>query len=308
LNYFGRTGENMKNANNKVKLAAITIIAGTLLAAYACRKPQHTAAETPAEATASPTASQPGSDIVGAAAAKLLDQNLKFDHNRLEHKKQDCTLCHKRTDNSPMPTFPNHPACFACHASDFTAANLKVCVVCHSSQKPSKSDVNVFPATLGQFGIKGFSHKDHQDSAKMPTGTAVPKCSDCHSFDSKFLQAGFPAHPQCYSCHSHQAGEKLATCQTCHVDRAQAMNIRKGTGPAYSLYNFTHGGHFRQASVDQHCDKCHHLAATAASGNLPDIGQINTARGQRHSSACWSCHVQAKEPLCSKCHVHGTPL
>jgi hypothetical protein len=35
----------------------------------------------------------------------------------------------------------------------------------------------------------------------------------------------------------------------------------------------------------------------------PDIAKINTATGQRHHSSCWSCHVEAKEPSCSKCHT-----
>ncbi|HEY6330343.1 MAG TPA: hypothetical protein VI756_13475 [Blastocatellia bacterium] len=296
----------MNNSRKHFKMAVIGLIATVLAVTYACKKPQHTAAEPAAEASPSPTPS-PGSDIIGAAPAKLLDQNLKFDHNRAEHKKQDCTLCHVRTDNNPEPTFPKHSACLACHTTDFTSSNNKFCVVCHVVPVPPKGDRISFPATLGQFGVKGFSHKTHLDPAKMPAGTAVPKCGTCHSFDAQFIQASFPAHPQCYSCHSHQAGEKLGSCQTCHIDRGQAMNIRKGTGPAYALYNFTHGGHFRQASIDQNCEKCHHLAATAASGNLPDIGQINTARGQRHTSACWSCHVQAREPVCTKCHVHGTP-
>lgn len=283
------------------------MIAAALAVTYACKKPQHAAAEPAAETSPSPTPS-PGSDIIGAAQAKLLDQTLKFDHNRAEHKKQDCTLCHVRTDNKPEPTFPKHPACYGCHQNDFLNVNNKFCVVCHVTPLNSKNELVAFPATLGQFGVKSFSHKNHLDASKMPAGTPVPKCSTCHTFDSQFLQATFPAHPQCYSCHSHQVGEKLSACQTCHADRAQAMTIRKGTGPAYALYNFTHGGHFRQASIDQNCDKCHHLAATAGSGNLPDIGQINTARGQRHTSACWSCHVQAHEPVCTKCHVHGTPL
>lgn len=298
----------MKNSQNKYKLAAIGLIAATVIAAYACQKPKHTAAETSAEATPSPTPTQPGNDIVGAAPAKLTDQVLKFDHTKAEHKRQDCTLCHKRLDNGPVPTFPGHSACIACHASDFTNTATKLCVVCHVTPVPPKGDRVAFPATLGQFGVKGFSHKTHLDPAKMPAGTTVPKCNSCHTFDSNLLQAGFPAHPQCYSCHTHQAGEKLGSCQTCHVDRGQSMAIRKGPGTAYALYNFTHGGHFRQASIDQNCEKCHHLAATAASGNLPDIGQINTARGQRHTSACWGCHVQAREPVCTKCHRGGTPL
>jgi hypothetical protein len=299
----------MNSTRNTVKLAVITVIAAAIVAGYACGKKPKPAIDTTAPgATPSPSASQPGPEIIGAAEAKITDRPLKFDHNRAEHKKQDCTLCHKRMDNGPAPTFPQHAACISCHAADYTTQATKLCEVCHVTPLAAQPKLISFPMTLGQFGLKGFSHKEHLDASKMPAGTSVPKCDLCHHFDGSFVQASFPAHPECYSCHSHQPGEKLGSCQTCHVDQGQSLKYRKGTATADSLYNFTHGGHFRQAGLQQNCEKCHHLAATASSGNLPDIGQINTARGQRHTSACWSCHVQAKEPICTKCHVGGTPL
>jgi hypothetical protein len=39
-----------------------------------------------------------------------------------------------------------------------------------------------------------------------------------------------------------------------------------------------------------------------------DVLAINVARGQRHNSTCWNCHVRAKEPVCSRCHISATPF
>jgi hypothetical protein len=157
-----------------------------------------------------------------------------------------------------------------------------------------------------QFGLKEFSHKQHLNAAKMPAGTAVPKCESCHQFDNSLIQASFPAHPQCYSCHTHQPGEKLGGCTTCHANQSVALKFNKGTGNAATLYNFTHGGHFKQGSIQRNCDKCHHLLDRDP--QRPDILQISTARGQRHTSGCWTCHAQAHEPVCTKCHVKGPPV
>jgi len=236
----------------------------------------------------------------------MLDRDLKFDHNRPEHKRQDCSVCHQRADNSVTPKFPGHASCIACHAVDYTSSNNKLCIVCHQLPLEAQPKLAAFPMRVTQFGLKEFSHKQHLDPAKMPTGTAVPKCDTCHQFDSGLIQASFGGHPQCYTCHTHQPGEKLAGCGACHADQTVALKFINGAGGASALYNFTHGGHFKQASIQRNCDKCHHLIDREP--QRPDILEINTARGQRHTSGCWSCHVQAHEPVCSKCHVKGPPL
>jgi hypothetical protein len=294
--------------NRSIKAIKLTVAgAGLAVLVFSCGR--HKPAANRSAPAATPEAQvTPGQadGIIGAAESKLLERDLKFNHNRPEHKKQDCSLCHKRIDNSATPKFPGHAACLACHAADFTSSNNKLCVVCHIVPLEAQPKMAVFPAKLIQFGLKEFSHKQHFNPAKMPAGTAVPKCDSCHQFDNSLIQAGFPDHPQCYSCHTHQPGEKLGGCMGCHADQSVALKFIKGTGNAAALYNFTHGGHFKQASIQRNCDKCHHLLDRDL--QHPDILQISTARGQRHTSGCWTCHVQAREPVCSKCHVKGPPV
>jgi len=317
----------MKGTPKTIKLA---VICGALvLLVFACgrRRPGANRAESPPSTSgpgttsqASPSAASPGSQagggpeaipgqaapVIGPVEAKTLDRDLKFDHNRPEHKRQDCSLCHKRPDNSPTPRFPGHAGCIACHTADYTSVNTKLCQVCHVIPLEAFPKLAAFPEKLDQFGVKEFSHRQHLDPARMPQGTAVARCDSCHQFDAKLIRANFPGHPQCYTCHTHQPGEKLGSCGGCHADQSVALKYNKSLGNALALYNFTHGGHFKSASIDRKCEKCHRTVERDL--QHPDILQINTARGQRHTSGCWNCHVQAREPVCTKCHIKGLPL
>jgi hypothetical protein len=253
--------------------------------------------------------SQSPFDVVDS---KLIDVVSPFDHNRKEHKSktQDCAACHLRGTNDARPTMPGHPACFDCHQKDLSNVDSKMCIVCHKTPV-TKESVMPFPARLMQFGLKRFSHRDHansekmkgqMDSDKMPE--SAPRCDFCHRFDGQGLKASMPKHPECYACHAHQPNDKFAACGACHVNKANAMQYSATLGTAFSLYNFRHGPHLKKAA----CDRCHKTTDIPADQPRTDILEINTARGQRHHSTCWTCHVQAKEPVCSKCHIRGTPF
>ena len=295
----------MMGRARQAKLWTICITMVVLALACGRHRPGANSNATPEPPAPLPTASE-GQNIVGAVESKMLDRDLKFNHNRAEHKKQDCSLCHQRVDNSTTPRFPGHASCLACHAADYTSSNNRLCIVCHQLPLEAQPKMAAFPARLIQFGLKEFSHKQHLDAAKMPSGTTVPKCDKCHQFDTGLIQASFPGHPECYSCHTHQPEGKLAGCGACHADQSVALKFNKGTGNAFAIGNFTHGGHFKQGSIDRNCDKCHNLLNRDL--QHPDILEINTARGQRRTSGCWTCHVQAHEPVCSKCHVKGPPV
>lgn len=254
--------------------------------------------------------SQSPFDIVDS---KVIDVVSPFDHNRKEHKAktQDCSACHARPSNDPTPLFPGHSACMGCHRKDPSDLQSKLCVVCHKIPVEAHGPLIAFPAKLMQFGLKRFSHRDHtnpekmkgqMDSDKMPEG--APRCDFCHHFDGQGLKASMPKHPECYSCHVHQPNDKLAACGACHVYKPNAMQYTVTLGTAFSLYNFRHGPHLKKAA----CDKCHKPIEIAPDRPRTDISEINTARGQRHHSTCWTCHVQAKEPVCSKCHVSARPF
>ncbi|HXU40080.1 MAG TPA: hypothetical protein VN937_27240 [Blastocatellia bacterium] len=263
--------------------------------------------ESPPPAT---PASQSPFEVVDS---KVIEVVSPFDHNRKEHKAktQDCSACHLRPSNDRTPLFPGHSACFDCHVKDKTDLGSKLCVVCHKIPVDTQGTRIAFPARLAQFGLKRFSHRDHanpekmkgqMDSDKMPE--SAPRCDFCHRFDEQVLKASMPKHPECYACHAHQPNDKFASCGACHVNKANAMQYGATLGTAFSLYNFRHGPHLKKAA----CDRCHKTTEVPADQPRSDILEINTARGQRHHSTCWTCHVQAKEPVCSKCHVSGRPF
>jgi hypothetical protein len=294
------------NITKTIKLTVITLAAILLITVIACRSNKQPTANTapppPPTSQANANASQSPFEV---KESLVIERKSPFDHTRPEHqtKTKDCGFCHQRTDNSVTPTFPGHNACIDCHAKDFTNTASQMCVVCHTSPVDAQGTRISFPAKMSEFGIKGFSHKDHMNPEKMKGEGESPRCDTCHQF-SNGVNASFPAHQQCYSCHIHQANQKLGECGICHVNTEASLKYTKGTGTALSLYNFKHGPHIKSAT----CDRCHRQIEKAPKEARSDILEISTARGQRHNSACWSCHVQAKESVCTKCHRGSLPF
>ncbi len=300
-----------------VALTGITLI-GVMMACRESAKNQNTDSTNNTNSQSAPPVTPIGTPIVDPADAKTMLTLSPFNHNRPEHKKQACILCHKRTDEkTDAPIFPGHDACDRCHLEILTPTaqtESKLCVACHApgaiELMPNTKFVD-FTTRLKQFGIrgtvkdrKGFSHRDHMDPAKMPAGTEVAKCDTCHKVNG--VNATMPSHPQCYSCHTHQKGQKLGECEVCHTSPENSLKYSRSVGAAFSLYRFSHGSH-TPAAIKASCDRCHRLIESPAE-NRSDILQISTARGQRHRSSCWTCHVQAKESVCTKCHVGGPPV
>lgn len=297
---------NLKNLKRAVAAVAVALVAATVSCREA-KQPANSAAEAPRPA-AQPATSSPF-DIVDSG---VIAKPASFDHTRAEHKTktQDCTVCHERVDNEVTPGFASHSACIDCHQQDFSASASQLCAVCHKTPVEASAELISFPSQLKQFGLKGFSHKTHLDPEKTggasATDTAAApaqECAACHRFDSRGVEASFPRHAECYSCHTHQAGQKLGECSTCHAPAGAALKYARGVGEPFRLYNFKHASHVKQAT----CARCHRLTE-AASEARADIQQISTARGQRHKSACWSCHTQAREPVCTKCHTGSLPF
>ncbi|MGE0126749.1 MAG: hypothetical protein AB7U82_01500 [Blastocatellales bacterium] len=276
------------------------------LSLVACDGPARTAGQNKSTPTVIP---------VGVVAA-LLHEESKFDHERQEHKRLLCNQCHIRDGRdpaNPIPARPYHDACAKCHAREnFLEASSKspLCVVCHGKGEilnvQESLAVADFPKTLSQFGLKQFSHQTHLDPNKMPAGTSPLKCGDCHRFDNRMVVASFPRHQECYSCHVHSAEQKLSGCGDCHADAASAMRLDKSLGAATHQYNFKHSSHLNQPSIKSDCAVCHKINSVT-DATRSDIVRGATSQGQRHQSACWNCHVQAREPVCAKCHLNGFP-
>jgi hypothetical protein len=298
----------MRN-DTKRTLKTIIILASAivLISGLACKSTKQPTANKAAETQQpAPQPAAPPSPFDVKESA-VIAKNSPFDHSRPEHqtKTKDCGFCHQRPDNNVTPVFPGHSACIECHAKDFTNTASQMCVVCHKSPVDAQGTRISFPAKMNEFGVKGFSHRQHMDSKKMAAAgeTENPKCSTCHT-STEGSSASFPDHQQCYSCHIHQANQKLGECGICHANAKVALKFTRGTGSALSLYNFQHGPHTKKAS----CDRCHRQTDTDPKLVRADIGTFSVARGQRHTSQCWSCHVQAKESVCTKCHRGSLPF
>ena len=289
--------------NRGIKIFIIGTAAVLLISALACRSTKQPTANKAAEAPppAQPAAAPSPFDVKESA---VIERTSPFNHTRAEHqtKTKDCAFCHQRPDNNTTPVFPGHSACIECHSKDFTNTASQMCIVCHTSPVDAQGTRITFPAKMSEFGIKAFSHKQHMDPQKMAGQSETPKCSTCHQ-STEGAAASFPNHQQCYSCHVHQANQKLGECGICHSDTKLALKYTKG-GSALGLYNFKHGSHTRKAS----CDRCHRQTEIAPKQVRADIQTISAGRGQRHTSACWSCHVQAKESVCTKCHRGSLPF
>ena len=297
----------IQNLKRLISIGAILFVCTALL--WACKSTKQDINKPPENAPPAQPASQSPFDLVDS---KVIEITSPFDHNRKEHKTktQDCAACHARPTNDAKPVLPGHPACIECHAKDFTNKDSKMCIVCHKIPIDAQASRVDFPVRQVQFGLKSFSHRTHMNPEKMKgqmdaaqTGDA-PKCDFCHKFDEQGLKASMPKHPECYSCHSHQPAQKFAACDGCHIKKPDAMQYGVTLGAAFNLYNFKHGPHLKKAS----CEKCHQTTEVPSDQRRADVLEINVSRGQRHNSTCWTCHVRAKEPVCSKCHINSTPF
>lgn len=322
-------------ANGKAKLLKQTVVGlavALLIGAAACRSSQENLnrpLDNRNQAANTNTAPPAPPEFIKEAA---FGKKSTFDHNISGHKEVKCLSCHNRAlpdpvtrtsdPKDPAPKFPGHGACDDCHNKENygqsglgTLNKNPFCATCHSGeivtvdveQRPRPALIK-FTEKQSEFGIKGgtkgFLHKTHMDPQKMAGQEQPARCDVCHKFDSRGARSDFPGHAECYSCHIHQSGQKFGDCEVCHVEAKQAVKYSPGMGTALSLYNFRHSSsHLRAAT----CDRCHKTLDPGDAARL-DITQISTARGQRHTSACWSCHRQARETACLKCHTGSLPF
>jgi hypothetical protein len=319
-----------RDKSKRVKLTVTVVIFLVMIAA--CKSSQQNLNKAPEPAPTAPAEPAP-TGFVKEANFISPGNKSTYDHFRDGHKQlTDCGECHKRDTKEPAAPVslqpgrqywqPYHDACVRCHKTDREKYNLTqegttkanpFCGGCHAdppvTQTPEqtfKANLLAYPTRTEEFGImgglKGFSHKTHMDQSKMGSDANV-SCALCHDVKSNPTKATFGKHQQCYQCHTHQAGQKFGDCGVCHVNSVEAVKYSPGMGSAVN-YKFRHSAsHLKAAS----CDRCHKLLEPLAEPRI-DVQQINTSRGQKHSSSCWTCHRQAKEAVCSKCHTGSLPF
>ena len=317
-----------------VKLVVAAVVC--VLALMACKSTQQNLNQAPPQSS-TPAPAQPAppapTGFVKEAGFVKPGSKSTYDHFRDGHLQlTNCADCHARDARNPAAPVslqpgkehwqPYHDACSRCHKTETEKYNLTeagatknhpFCAACHqdppvvvTANQTLQAKLLDYPKGSAEFGImggvKGFSHQTHMDAARM--GSDIPvSCSLCHDVRSSPTRASFPRHQQCYQCHTHQAGQELGNCGTCHVRAAEAVLYSPGMGSALR-YNFKHSKRHLSAAS---CDRCHRLLAPVEAARL-DVQQINTSRGQRHTSSCWTCHNQKRESLCSKCHTGAIPF
>ncbi len=294
-----------------ISVATVWVLCFGMLWAFACSKPEQPAAPGPS----SPKAEQPATETEERTSrrqiADVTGRDLsQFDHNTEGHKAIDCRTCHARPDNRVMPELPDHPACINCHSNIYTDLAFRqrqdFCERCHLwPVEPVENRLVSFPASMKQFGIKAFSHQDHMDPNKTPAHLPDLTCASCHHQRTRGLQVAFPGHQECYTCHTHDSEEPAGGCGVCHADKELSIAYRTRSRLAFSNFRFSHTTHLKEPTIAGDCKKCHE---SNAGTEHVDITGVFPKPGMIHSSGCWSCHKQEKEPSCLKCHENGPPI
>jgi len=251
-------------------------------------------------------------------AAVKRTRSAVFDHTQRDHAKIVCEQCHARqlaAATKVEPTLPPHTACSDCHSTENyldVSKTEPLCATCHPANQildaAQHTRVVPFPSRLDQFGVAAFSHRDHMDQTKMADHPLGYGCEFCHGGGTVNGPKTFPAHVECYSCHIHQAGQRLGKCRDCHAPNPESLVFSHAGGIAVKDFNFLHSGHVKRKDGSSiPCSECHGLIA--AGPKASDVLRIEPARGLHHTSKCWgACHKQKEETRCQKCHVRGVPI
>src|SRR5437660_4800672 len=232
----------------------------------------------------------------------------KFLHTSQRHASLACSSCHHRNDNSAQPSFPGHRDCIECHRTQYATANSPLCSICHSDLNGNNPPRRAFPASFKEnFNMK-FDHAQHMSGAARPKSG----CVACHSSSLRrgaalSIPASLSAHNQCYTCHTPSAqsnGRDIASCKTCHDQKAYA---RTPTASVAFSYAFSHAQHSPRQRLN--CADCHSYTA-----GLPQRRQVSSTRPAEHfptgNNSCASCHNGRRSfggdvdfKNCRRCHV-----
>lgn len=319
----------MKSRMRNLKSSIVTIFVVAVSLSGCSKREQPaapSAAPAPQPAVLAPAPANSATPPLAAAVpalaqiADVSEKNLsRFDHTSEKHQSLKCETCHVRTDNNPTPSLPAHAACIQCHSNIYTDEKFSqrqaFCTLCHVwPVEAAQIRLVSFPKRMQQFGIKGFSHRAHMDRSKMPADQPPLQCSTCHKVgvrvvevSDRGMQVGKPRHAECYACHTPQSAKPGGSCGVCHIEKQSAVAVGSRASLAFTKFRFEHRAHLKSRRIDGDCAKCHKPVQADESAKI-DISSISARMGMRHSSSCWSCHVRAREPVCTKCHRGGPPI
>ncbi len=210
-----------------------------------------------------------------------------------------CSLCHVPSARGSVELKrPGHAECRLCHQNDFEKESRPLfCAQCHTGAR-NKTDLLPTRAVLTD-----FSHARHKDAkARSDANGFRSDCSFCHKFEADGVQAKFPAHIECASCHSkpgvkpHLSASIIQSeCRGCHAPEQTEKTRQHAISGTYGNIKFSHADH----RVD--CTTCHSAILTSTS--LSDLTLPPMLD-------CVSCHDTSKKIAaqfrmsnCSVCHI-----
>jgi hypothetical protein len=210
-----------------------------------------------------------------------------------------CSLCHvPAARGSAGLKRPGHDECRVCHQNDFEKESRPLfCAQCHTGPR-NKIDVL---ATRGI--LTDFSHVRHKDAKARTNAKGFRSdCAFCHKLEPDGVQAKFPAHIECASCHSKpgvqphlSASITESQCRGCHApEQTEKIPLHVVSG-RYGNIKFSHADH------QTDCTTCH--SAILTSSTLADLTLPPMLD-------CVACHdtskripAQFRMSNCTVCHI-----
>lgn len=201
------------------------------------------------------------SKTVGDNEEKGNEKIIKFSHSF--HKDlAECTVCHSNvmtSKSSKDRLMPNHDNCKDCHDVE----NTDQCSTCHYDD---------FEPLIQHSSEIIFDHSYH-------LGTENMKCEQCHKGISEVDYAmnalqPYPDMATCYSCHNDRAVATNA-CEACHTSTANLKPVSHRSAQFIKTHKFA------SKQIDSNCIMCHdsnnnscencHVATTGITeGNTAD--------------------------------------
>ncbi|HNB69600.1 MAG TPA: cytochrome c3 family protein [Acidobacteriota bacterium] len=270
-----------------------------------------------------------------------------------------CESCHQREKNITAPEFPGHSACLTCHLKEFNsvdASSIGMCTICHQNLDTIDAPLVSFPARKSYntfFDVQ--QHQNHVNYSFPDKPNEKVACAFCHPSQDKGVKVGFPgyperkfdgalvtlvkngvgvafpAHPECYACHTEQGGKVTpgahtvqpgalgpGNCAACHptlidpkanppqpLPPGAQLLLTKISSPAYR-YKFSHRDHEVKGMK---CIECHNINSSYNTSEVPQPkAKAHLAKKSVAGQGCFSCHNGKRAfgdedfNSCERCH------
>lgn len=295
-----------------------------------------------ASGTATARAESPEAETVSTGSSQ--SKYSKFSHDVPEHKKKECSECHKfpssnwekvRSEADAFPDitdYPKHDSCVSCHRQQFFSGPKPViCSICHTNPSPMDSSRHPFPnprdlfdkSEKGKTSFSSFAvYFPHELHIAM-LGSNTPETG--RSNGALFMRASLGRKFQSDSCAMcHQLLQPQGDGDDEYVtktpeDLGDSFWLKKGTfmsAPTDHSQCFTcHSADAGLNPAPVNCSTCHKLQpkdlktdfSPEAAKRMSIDDKLLVASWRKRNSAATFRHewFSHAEIECTTCHVVG---